>query len=262
MDFQPPPNHDQSPTVQYAAEHAPHHYAHWYLPELIADSQSSINQSLEKTASKNYDSATTTLRNLGQTFRQVELPRGWTVKEDQAWRRGGGYRWFAKHPKSADLEISISRRTNTLQPSESQNLDSLLADRSKLLYDTSWQNKPEYKQDHARQQALQAQVSQLSSTLGRSQLGDNQFTNSDPAAATFHIDRLETKLVNGKHALAISGHFPIDGKPARYLTGVIIPQKVGNDTDVHRIIMQSTEKLPFVANISNFNKTLQSIVWE
>ncbi len=203
----------------------------------------------------------TSLRNVGKTFRRVDLPKGWSMTEDEQWRDNGGYRFLAKHPKTKDTTISVSSNHQTLSTDDARRLNEVISQPPKLIYDSSWENKPEYTHDSNRKDSIRKQVLALNGALGRSQLGDNQFSHVDPMSATFVIDRLETKMVNGKEVLSLNGYFPVDGKPSRFLEGIIVPLEVGGQTDVHRVILQGTDRIEFGANMSNYNKVLKSIDW-
>jgi hypothetical protein len=267
MDFRPPPDFNHVSLDRPAADQIQHPAARdsqWSTGTPIEKWHSSLaiaqgrDQSMETHKRNNANELT----DIGQTFDHVTMPEAWNLKEDSSWHQGAGYRWVATHPKTKDTEISVSCRPTPLAPADASAFNALLKEPPKLLFDAAWENKPEYVNDPARQESIRAQVNALSGVLGRSQLGDNQFSNADPQSATFHIEHLETKLVNGKEVLALTGYFPIEGKPARYLSGVLASHEANGLSDVHRIIFQGTEKVQFAANTSHFNKVLRSIVWK
>lgn len=109
------------------------------------------------------------------------------------------------------------------------------------------------------------QIKSLSEVLGRSLLGDNQYTNKvnypSNAAPLFHINDAKILQVQGKPVLAIEGSsMDSSGRPTELYRGILMPG--GKDgKHINELFFSAPDQKEFAAHKSSFSKAMKTIKW-
>lgn len=236
----------------------------------VADRKFEINPLIVQLFPENDSAIKASMQNSVKTdgISRIDLPSDWTVNR----RNSGIGELTVAAPRGAqgETEISVYNRGRPLPQSDSQAFDAVLENVERtgvgrLLFDSSWGDY--LNNDPNRREEIGRQMQTLSGVLGRTQLGDNQFTNSrkhpDPQAPSFHVERVQVELINGRSVLSVDGYMPspADGKPVRYFTGIFAPNPTSQGTYVNEVFLQATNRSDFLAKKVPFLQTLQSIKW-
>jgi len=192
-------------------------------------------------------------------IQQVEVPANWKKLDGPRVRFPDGYSACFSNPSSPDVGIGFNSSGDP-EKRGTGSLTSLLSESpAQTIYSSSWEQQSGHAADGVRE--AKGIALSLRQVLGSSMLGSNQLT--DGAAAAAHLDRLETKLVNGKPVLSAEGYYiePDTKLPSSYFSIDIIPYKTPNGIEVHTISLVARTQAALNANKPMYAHALNSVKW-
>jgi hypothetical protein len=138
---------------------------------------------------------------------QVEVPASW--KKIDRWRGKFDDAYYAAFRNmSSDVALGFNSSGDPGDPHEAGTsfLNKLLSDpNAKVIYSSKWEQQTDHVARGTRETQAKKIALKLEQIMGPSGLGSSQLTTG-PGAAT-HLDRLETKVVNGKTVLSVEGYY-------------------------------------------------------
>jgi hypothetical protein len=193
---------------------------------------------------------------------QVEVPANWKKLDGPRVRFPDGYSSCFSNPSSPDVGIGFNSSGDP-EKRGTGNLTSLLSESpAQTIYSSSWEQQSGHDPDGAREAKAKGIALNLRQVLGSSMLGSNQLTDGAAAAAA-HLDRLETKIVNGKPVLSAEGYYmePDTKLPSSYFSIDIIPFKTPDGIEVHTISLVAQTQAALNANKPMYAHVLNSVKW-
>ena len=176
----------------------------------------------------------------------ISLPGNWERRESDHLARGSLVEFAPKDGSS--LLVTVLQTGRPLS-------DTSLATLRQVFDHQSRSNVPK---------ALTTQeITSLTEVLGRTTLGDNQFSNNhrhpDPQAPAFNLISAMTSTINGKPVLEIKGAFLDDhGNPQNYYRGILV---LGKENVMEQLYMQNPTQEALNQNNSRFREIINSIRW-
>jgi hypothetical protein len=194
---------------------------------------------------------------------QVEVPATWKKIDQWRGRFDDAYYAAFRNTSSPDVGLGFNSSGDPNEEGTSY-LNKLLSDpNAKLIYSSKWEQQPDHVARGPRETQAKEIARKLEQVLGPSDLGSSQLTTG-PGAAT-HLDKLETKVVNGKTILSVEGYYndAVTKMPSSYFVMNIIPYRTHEGgTEVHTASFVAGTKAAFAANKAIFAHVLNSVQWK
>ncbi|HEY9755996.1 MAG TPA: hypothetical protein V6C97_12590 [Oculatellaceae cyanobacterium] len=193
---------------------------------------------------------------------QVEVPATWKKLDGSLGHFNDSYHAGFRNPSSPDVALGFHSSGNPHEEGTAY-LNKLLAEtNAKVIYSSAWEQQSDHVARGPRETKAKEIAQNLELVMGPSTVGSNQLTTG--AGAATHLDKLETRVVNGKTILSAEGYYidSVTKLPSAYFGMDFIPFRTPDGgTEIHTTAFTAGTKAAFTTNKAVYARVLNSIHW-